>query len=198
MNSTYEVNTKIPLIDYLTMVEEIAYGFISKETGKYQPHIGRINAMRLFYNYCVTKSPFDEKYAHDVSDVDAMEEIVEDDAFLESFNEAITSQEVAYLPSRRNIRYNFANAYRDALEIVDTEKSSIANAVVAFFNKVKTNVEPFLTDENIASISQIAKDVANGKTSAESIVDTYMNKLAESSDEDQKEGDAPMLQLIDE
>lgn len=181
MNSIFEVNTKLALFDYLAMVKEIAYEFINDEDGTYQPQIGKLNAMRLFYNHCVIKSRFDEKYGHDVIDADSMEEIVADDGFIEAFNKAIECD--------RTIRYDFANAYRDAMEIVNVKKTSFGSAVNivgSMINKIFESVSPLLTEENINIVSQIAKDMSEGKVSAEAIVDAYANRLAESSDTDTK------------
>ncbi|MCD7891640.1 MAG: hypothetical protein LUG26_07845 [Ruminococcus sp.] len=83
------VNTKLSLFDYLAMVENIASEFIDEKSGVYQPHIGQLNAMRLFYNFCVTESKFDDKYEHNIVDAEDMEEIVADEEFIEAFNNAI-------------------------------------------------------------------------------------------------------------
>lgn len=181
MNSIFEVNTKLALFDYLAMVKEIAYEFINDEDGTYQPQIGKLNAMRLFYNHCVIKSRFDEKYGHDVIDADSMEEIVADDGFIEAFNKAIECD--------GTIRYDFANAYRNAIEIVNVKKTSFGSAVNivgSMINKIFESVSPLLTEENINIVSQIAKDMSEGKVSAEAIVDAYANRLAESSNTDTK------------
>lgn len=172
MNNIFNVNTKLALFDYLAMVREIAYGFIS-EDGTYQPQIGKLNAMRLFYNNCVVKSRFDEKYGHDVIDADSMEEIVADELFIEAFNDAIKCN--------ASIHYDFANAYRDALEIVNVKKTSFGNAVNiigSMINKIFEGISPLLTKENISIVSQIAKDMSAGKVSAEAIVDAYANNLS--------------------
>lgn len=173
MNSVFEVNTKLALFDYLAMVRDIASEFINDEDGTYQPQIGKLNAMRLFYNSCVTKSRFDKKYGHDVIDASDMEEIVTDNEFMKAFNEAIIGD--------GTIQYDFANAYKDAIEIVDVKKTSFGSAVNiigSMINKIFDSVSPLLTEENIKVVSQIAKDMSDGKISAEAIVDAYADKLA--------------------
>lgn len=179
MNSILEVNTKLALFDYLAMVKEIAREFINDEDGAYQPHIGKLNAMRLFYNHCVIKSKFDEKYGHDVSDADTMEDIVTDDEFIEEFNNAIRCD--------GDTRYDFANAYKDAIEIVNVKKTSLGNAiniVGSMINKIFESVSPLLTEENIKVVSQISKDMSDGKVSAEAIVNAYANRLIETDNTD--------------
>lgn len=182
MENKFEVNTKLALFDYLAMVREIAYEFFNDEDGTYQPQIGKLNAMRLFYNYCVTKSVFDEKYKHDVTDADSMAEIVENEGFIEAFNDAINCDDT--------IQYDFGNAYRDAIEIVNAKKTSIGNAVnsiSATINKLIKNTAPLVTEENINVVSQIAKDMAKGKTSAEAIVNAYANRLEKTNNTEMKD-----------
>ena len=172
MNSIFKVNTELALFDYLVLVQEIAYEFINEETGAYQPHIGKLNAMRLFYNYCVVESKFDEKYAHNVTDADSMIEIVADEDFINAFNSAIKHD-------GKTIKYDFANAYKDALEIVDIKKTSfgtILNMVNSTFENIKDKISPLLTKENMDVFSKIAKDVLEGKTSAEAVVSAYTKK----------------------
>lgn len=177
MNGNFEINTELALFDYLRMVNEIAYGFINSEDGTYQPHIGNLNAMRLFYNHCVIKGKFDEQYNHDIIDADSMEEIVADKDFIDVFNEGIKFEGV--------LRYDFANAYKDAIAIVDVKKTSFGSAVNivgSIIDKLIDSVSSFLTEENISTISQIAKDMSDGKISAESIVGAYADKLASISE----------------
>lgn len=75
------------------------------------------------------------------------------------------------------------------MEIVNVKKTSFGSAVNivgSMINKIFESVSPLLTEENINIVSQIAKDMSEGKVSAEAIVDAYANRLAESSDTDTK------------
>ena len=176
MDSRFKVNTKLALFDYLAMVNEIVYEFFNDDDGTYQPQIGKLNAMRLFYNHCVLSSNFDEKYGHNVTDAGSMEEIVADDGFINEFNYAIRCD--------NEFSYNFANAYRDALDIVNTKKTSIGNAISVIstiINKLVENTSSLITEENVNTISLIAKDISEGKISAEAIVNAYANKLSETN-----------------
>lgn len=171
MNNNFKVNTSLELFDYLAMVNEIALEFFS-EDGIYQPHIGKVNAMRLFYNHCVTYSKFDEKYSHNIIDAMDMIDIVADADFINSYNEAISAGEYMSL--------DFGNAYKDALEIVTVKRSSFGNAVEiigSVLNRIAGNISSILTDENIEKVSQIAKEISNGNFSAESIVDAYVGYM---------------------
>lgn len=160
------VNTDLGMVDYLVMVNEIVLEYFN-EDGEYQPQIGTINAMRLFYNKCVVESKFDAP--HDIVDAMDMETMIEDDDFIEAFNNAI----VGNYPG---IRMDFANAYRDALEIVETKKNSIERAFVSIKKSISAildTINPLLSDDHIDKVSEIARDVANGKISAEAVVDAY-------------------------
>lgn len=181
MNNVLKVNTKLALFDYLAMVRDIASEFINDEDGTYQPQIGKLNAIRLFYNNCVTKSKFDKKYGHDVIDASDMEEIVADDKFMKAYNKAIIGDGAT--------QYDFANAYKDAIEIVNVKKTSFGSAVNiigSMINKIFEGVSPLLTEENIEIVSQIAKDMSNGKVSAEAIVDAYADRLAKEENSNPK------------
>ena len=105
-------NEKLSFWDYSAVVEAIADGFFDKESN-YIPHIGKINAMRIFYNYCVEDDI--NEIAHDVKDITKMLEIIENEAFIEAFNKALIC---------RGNDFNFANAFKDSLRIVDTKRQS--------------------------------------------------------------------------
>lgn len=160
------VNTNLKMVDYLVMVNEIVLEYFNEE-GEYQPQIGTLNAMRLFYNNCVVESKFD--ISHDIVDAMDMEPIVNDDEFIAAFNDAI----IGDCPG---ICMDFANAYKDALDIVETKKTSIERAVNSVKNMITSILDvinPLLSDEHIDKVSEIARDVSNGKISAEAVIDAY-------------------------
>lgn len=161
-----KVNTSLGMVEYLTMVNEIVLEYFD-EDGNYQPQIGILNAMRLFYNECVIESKFE--LPHDITDAMDMEIMVTDDEFVSEFNNAI----IGDIPG---IRFDFANAYKDAMDIVETKKSSIERAVDSvkkMIFSVLDVINPLLSDEHIDKVAEIAHDVANGKISAEAVVDAY-------------------------
>ena len=161
-----KVNTSLGMVEYLTMVNEIILEYFD-EDGNYQPQIGILNTMRLFYNECVIESKFE--LPHDITDAMDMEIMVTDDEFINEFNNAI----IGDVPG---IRFDFANAYKDAMDIVETKKSSIERAVDSvkkMIISVLDVINPLLSDEHIDKVAEIAHDVANGKISAEAVVDAY-------------------------
>lgn len=160
------VDTELNMIDYMVLVNDMVLEYFNDE-GEYQPHIGMLNVMRLFYNVCVKESKFDNP--HDITDAMDMEIIVEDDDFLNAFNDAI----IGVVPG---IRFDFANAYKDAMDIVETKKHSIERGVESIKKllfSILEVVNPLLTDEHMNMVSKIAENIGNGNINAEAIVDAY-------------------------
>ena len=173
-----KVNPNLSLYDYIVMVEDIAEEFFD-ENNTYCPHIGELNAMRLFYNKCVEESKFDEKYGHNIVNAEDMIEIVADKEFIDVFN--------------RNIDYefrgspaccDFCSAYRNARDIVNTRKSSIGNAtdtISLMIKKITDSISSVINEDTVNTLSQIGKDMLGGKVTAEAIVAAYKGNIKEDS-----------------
>lgn len=177
-------DTSLGLVDYFAMVEEIVSEYFNEE-GNYQPHVGRLNAMRLFYNHCVKDGKFEGEIAHDIVDALDMEPLVKDVDFVMAFTEATS-----------NIKANelsFGNAYNDSLAIVKVKKSAFERIADGFLKSLSSLVDkaaPFLNEDVLAKVSDIAKDIGNGKISAQSIVDAYANSERLKEVVSQQDGDA--------
>lgn len=166
-NTNFVIDCKLGLLDYVSMVNNIANEFFDEE-GTYTPHIGRINAMRLFYNECVIESKFD--IPHDIIDVPQMEILVKDDDFIKAFNDAIEFN--------GSVCLDFANAYREAIDMVDTRKNSLASAIEVFKGAmvgITEKISPILTESNLDRLTKIADDVSNGNITPEAIAAAYGN-----------------------
>lgn len=100
MNNT---NTKIDLATYTALVKMIAAGFFDDDLN-YIPHLGKLNAMWLFYNFCVKEDI--DNIPHDTGDLDEVMLLVRNEHLLNLFNEAIKIKQ---------IEFDFANAYKDAI-----------------------------------------------------------------------------------
>lgn len=160
------VDTELTLVEYVVMVNDMALEYFN-EDGEYQPHIGILNVMRLFYNHCVIESKFDN--SHEIIDAMEMETMVEDDEFIAAFNDAI----VGSVPG---IRMDFANAYKDAMDIVEDKKHSVGRAVDSVKKalvSISDVINPILTDEHINMVSEIAKNIGNGNINAEAIIEAF-------------------------
>lgn len=167
--------TGLSLVDYSVIVENIVDGYFDFD-GIYQPHIGQMNAMRIFYNNCVKESVFDEKYPHTISDIMDMQEIVNDTDFIEAFNTAI---------QLGAMKFDFANAFDTALSIVDMKKSSVGH-VVEIVKKalidLASELNRVMTPENMESLKMIANAIGGGESLDdvfdEAFVQNRINKTA--------------------
>lgn len=167
MENNMVIKNKFNVVEYVSLVNDIAEEFFDDE-GDYIPHIGRLNIMRLFYNKCVVESKFD--LSHNFQDALQLDYLVGDEDFIKAFNEAVAGDGM--------FRLDFANAYADAMSIVNERKSSVNNIIRKVekgIAKITDKISPILSEDNITSLSQIAQDISNGKLSAESIVEAYAN-----------------------
>lgn len=137
------------MFEFIQLVNDIADGYF--DSGIYQPHVGEFNAMRLFYNY---KHP-DE----DIQDLDTFVDILKNTEFVKSFY-----QEVFYANPCESL--DFANAYRLAMDIVTTKKSSLGN-LLDLVSSWLIQIGSVLSQENIDKISEIADSIKNGETAAQ-------------------------------
>lgn len=160
------IKNNFNVVEYVSLVSGIASEFFGTD-GEYVPHIGRLNAMRLFYNECVVESKFD--LPHDFDDALQMDVLVEDEEFINEFNKAIKGDGI--------IRLDFANAYSEAMEIVRTNKDSfnnMVNAIKGVINKALEKIGSMVSDETVTKFKEIADRFSNGNISAESVVDAYI------------------------
>lgn len=181
------IETELSLFDYVVMVEDIVEDFFDDEN-KYCPHIGELNAMRLFYNKCVKTSEFDEKYGHDITQAADMVEIVANEEFVNAFNRAIN-----YDFECDPVRCDFGAAYRNAKDIVDTRKSTIGNAtdtIGMMIKKISESISSAINEETVNTLSQIGKDMLEGKVTADALISAYRKNIKEDTGRVQVEAEA--------
>lgn len=161
------VDTKLEMFPYLQAVNDIALEYFNVD-GVYQPHIGVLNAMRIFYNLCVKESKFDDEYGHDIYEATDMEKIVLDEEFMTEFNKAIWNTE--------NIVFTFGNAYQQALDIVECKKISFENTITMISKAITDIIEQFsaaMNEETIDKIVDVANKISDNKINADTIVEAY-------------------------
>ena len=154
-------NEKLSFWDYSAVVEAIADGFFDKESN-YIPHIGKINAMRIFYNYCVEDDI--NEIAHDVKDITKMLEIIETEAFIEAFNKALIC---------RGNDFNFANAFIDSLRIVDTKRQSwgrVISVVAESAKKIIDSIKEALPEGTMDKLAEFSKAIESGNIDTNAII----------------------------
>lgn len=167
MKNTMVIKNELNVVDYVSMVNGIVSEFFDDE-GEYVPHIGRINAMRLFYNKCVLDSKFD--LPHNFNDALQIDILVEDEEFIKAFNDAVKGDGM--------VRLDFANAYADAIEIVKTRKGTLGNAV-NYIKKVLTNTISSITSElgedGLEKLKELSDNFAGSNIDADAIVKAFGN-----------------------
>lgn len=119
-NKKMVVNTELDMIQYVNCVNKIASKFLSDEL-EYEPHIGMLHAMCLFYNLCVKDSKYKDSVGEEIHDIWDIRDIAKDSEFVREFNNAIRGQE--------SFGLNFSNAYRQAMDIVETKKNPVNNVI---------------------------------------------------------------------
>ena len=162
----YKVNTKLSVVNYMLAVEDIAAAYFD-DKGNYTPAIGKINSMKVFYDYCVVDDNKTE-----INEISDIEPIINDELFIEMFNNAVDTDSLTDL--------DFANALEDAMKIVEYKNSTLGGVVNLVLSKLESladSVSPMLTEENIAAVSKIAGDIGKGNVTASAIVDAYADKF---------------------
>ncbi len=162
-------NTKLGLVKYCAIVEAIADGYFDFD-GTYQPHIGMMNAMRVFYNECVTESAFDEKYPHNITNIMDMQDIVDDEEFIKIFNGCVSLDETTF---------DFGNAYCDAMDIVSNRKGSLVNMFEQIKNMIagfSAELEHVLTPDNLKVIKDVAVALGNGSALDDTLAKARIEK----------------------
>lgn len=171
------VNTNLDIVNYMVVVSKIVEEYFDKE-GNYQPHIGKLNVMRWFYNICVKESKFDEEYGHEITEALDLKDIVADEEFISEFNKALSRKKV--------VKLDFTNAYYDAMEIVNVRKQSFGNAVEIIKNHLAglvNEVTSLLDEETINSLANIADKISSGMPSDEAVAKASLDEFREISPE---------------
>lgn len=166
------------IYDYVAIVNSIAQEYFD-EFGNYTPQFGLLNAMRVFYNDCVIESKFN--VPHDISKAEDMQIFINDEEFIESFNESIASYGV--------VKLDFSNAYKDAMDIVNYKKNT-NNELVTMIKQEISNISNLLSNltsnDSIEKLEKIASEISSGNLSSEAIADAvggsdYIKKLLSSN-----------------
>ena len=146
------------MFEFIQLVEDIAEGYF--DGGVYQPHIGELNAMRIWYN---SNHPDDE----DVVDATEFAEIIKDEKVVSDYFAAI---------SERSDKLDFVQAYDMAMDMVVTKKGSAITLLEGVISRLNT----VLSQENIDKVTALADGIKSGET---------VQQLADKVAEDLKSGD---------
>lgn len=166
MEKMYTVNVMLGIIKYVNVVNEIVAGYFDDEHS-YTPHLGLINAMTVFYNSCV-KDGSNVDSEHSIIDgIEDIDSIFNDSEFLKEFNDAIIVS---------SIRLDFANAFRDALDIVNTNKNPINTGIQKLKGLIKSvmdSINTSLTPENIGLVEKLKSMLESGEFTVDKFIESY-------------------------
>lgn len=161
------VDTNLNVVFYTLMVENIADNYFDK--GVYRPHIGKLNAMRQFWNECVKQSDFDADYNHECINVYEIADVISSPEFMSEFCKAIEYDE-------NDVNcFSFANAYHDAMEIVASKKTSIGSLIDSVTGGLENLIEiitPAFDKLNLEKLGELA-DKIKDEDFADKVVQAY-------------------------
>ena len=160
-------DNKLNVVTYIAVTNSLVDSYFDA-SGKYQPHLGSLDAMRIYYNMCVLESKFDEKYPHNITDVLHLEEIISDPEFIEAFNNAVSESDPL----------SFGDMYSRAIDMVEDRKRSVERIITQITNgieKLSDNLSLMLTDENLSKFKDIANAVSSGAFGEEKLAEVYGN-----------------------
>lgn len=157
------INTKLNLVEYESIVDSIVRGYFDYN-GEYTPGIGYANVIRLFYDICVTDSKFDNEIPHDFTKITLVDLLEADDEFMAAFEGALNVE---------SHRFDFGNAFKDALDIVNTKRGSFGETLKNILTYLIPILRDIMTPENIGITKSIAEDISSGKIDFAKIMAAY-------------------------
>lgn len=165
-NKEIIVKDNVDIVIYSAAVQDIVDKFFDDESN-YTPQFGRANAVGVFFNYFVDVESLDS-YFENTDGVLNIDFLLGNADCMALYNKALNGDGTYNL--------NFANAYTDALDIVKQRNASFSSVIDNIKNAVtfiSDKISPAFSGDNIAKLSEIAKDVSSGNLSADSIVEAY-------------------------
>lgn len=180
-------NENLGINEYIFATDKIAQVYFDGDN-QYQPHIGLLETMWLFYSLCVTETKYDkdinakldemekarkEKNTDDnkqMFDLTIYQDLFSDDEFIKEFNNVVTSYK------KPNYGLTFGSAFRSAMEIVKTKRNSV-NSLEYTITKILTELadkfENLISPDKIEELTDIAKRIQTGETAADAVVQAY-------------------------
>ncbi len=149
-------NNKLTLSEYTVITENIANAYFDRETGEYVPHIGELFTLATYFNNCTITEEADgiDGFITDINDI---EKLTDNDEFMEAFDDAIKAEP--------RIGIDFANAYRNAHDIIEQRKNGMYQFTTNTLLGLKTVgeiLEKTISSVNMEQLSQISKNIADG------------------------------------
>ena len=177
-------NSKLNITDYVGVVEELASNYFNSATGEATPHIGNIYSVYVYFKYCVESEEGDtvtqdtiniiDEEGNPSIDLNELQKLFDDEKFMARYQKDID----VYCRSEEVFRLDFAHAFVDANEYAQNKANSAHAVSAAISNSIAGIMKAFresFSDETINSLTELAKDIKDGKLSEEAIVEAYGN-----------------------
>lgn len=177
-------NSKLSITDYVGVVEELASNYFNIATGEATPHIGNIYSVYVYFKYCVESEEGDtvtqdtiniiDEEGNPSIDLNELQKLFDDEKFMARYQKDID----VYCRSEEVFRLDFAHAFVDANEYAKNKANSAHAVSAAISNSIAGIMKAFresFSDETINSLTELAKDIKDGKLSEEAIVEAYGN-----------------------
>jgi hypothetical protein len=180
-------NENLGINEYIFATDKIAQVYFDSDN-QYQPHIGLLETMWLFYSLCVTETKYDKDIntkldemekarkeqntdnSKQMFDLTIYQDLFSDDEFIKEFNNVVTSYK------KPNYGLTFGSAFRSAMEIVKTKRNSV-NSLEYTITKILTELadkfENLISPDKIEELTDIAKRIQSGETAAKAVVQVY-------------------------
>lgn len=180
-------NEKLGINEYIFATDKIAQVYFDGDN-QYQPHIGLLETMWLFYSLCVTETKYDkdinvkldemdkarkEQKSDDnkqIFDLTIYQDLFSDGEFVEEFNNVVTSYK------KPNYGLTFGSAFRSAMEIVKTKRNSVNSleyTIAKILTELADKFENLISPDKIEELTDIAKRIQTGETAADAVVQAY-------------------------
>jgi hypothetical protein len=166
--------TKLSVATYIELVERIVNAYFNSETNEYEPHLGNISTMQLFYEYCVVSSDLDAEMPNGVSGLSEIELVADDPCFMQKYNDEINAT------THNALR--FGDAYNCAQKIIADRLNSperLINAIGDSITKGLASLKDMLTSEKM---DELAKALSENDLTSKEIADAIVKDLAKANE----------------
>lgn len=164
-NTEIKVKPQLNIYEYVQIVEDLVREFYD-ENGNYVPHYGELNALRLFYNYCVEDDI--DGIPHTISEATQLESLILNKDFMAAYRNNI--YQVWYAP------LTFSDALSKARSIIEVKNNSFT-AVANVIKQIVADIEDKLgiasnehMEDIIAAVNKLAEAFQDGGIDADKLI----------------------------
>lgn len=166
----------LKLTEYIALVEMISEGYFDA-AGEFQPQWGELNAIRLFYNFCIDSkdNPVNSLIGDEMQSILTNNKVIDkyyNEVSAIKLDDSGNATDTITLPKINTPYLSFGNAYLKAMEVVETRKSSIGTAINIITSAIKDmsdGVKNYMTQENLSYLATIAKEIKAGSIAPDAV-----------------------------